>query len=609
MGSSHSAYLLDPAQFATQHPGKDGQDTWREYDYIIAGGGTAGCVLASRLSEDPNVTVLLVEAGGPHEKELLVRLPMGWPKSLKTPIDWAFQSIPQARGGQRKFAVPRGKVLGGTSSINAMIYNRCSPEDFDEWVRLGATGWGYDDLWPYFQKSESFTPNPKYPGIKPENHGTDGPWKTGLPDEVSPMQQALVEACQELGVEAIGDFNSPKGNLGASIFTTTQDRKGQRSSVAVSYLTPVVLARPNLTVGLHTIIEKILIDESTSDEPRAIGLQLSKSATSPKYRVRATKEVIVCGGTVGTPHLLLLSGLGPKEELEKVGVKVVKDLSQVGKKYYDHVAGGPVTIRAKPGWTYDYLSNPLSGLLALIKWQFTGKGPMTAMAAPGCAFIRSDDPRIRYDTKLGEEWPIKDFSAGPNGPDIEILWFPLITGDLNVEPPRGIHGVTIGAMAIKPSSSGTVTLQTASIYDKPLIDPNVFESENDWRVVVRGMRFILRLARTERLKGILEPKPHSTDQKDIFWPGDADPDQITDKEISDYVRDNALPIFHPTSSARIGQTAETGVVDVSLKVHGVKGLRVCDASVFPSQVSGHPAAVVVAVAEKAADIIKAEHAT
>ncbi|KAI0045893.1 GMC oxidoreductase [Auriscalpium vulgare] len=603
MGASHS-FLSDLSQFATPVSG-DREAKGREYDYVIAGGGTAGCVLASRLSEDPNVTVLLIEAGGSHEKELFTRLPLGWPQAVKTHLDWQFQSVPQSRSANRQFAVPRGKVLGGTSSINALIYQRCSPEDFEEWVRLGAAGWGYEDILPYFDKSEGFVPNPKYPGMKPEYHGTSGPWKTGVPDEESPVQKALVEACEELGVKAIGDFNSPEGNLGASTFTSTADGKGSRSSVANSYLTPSVRNRPNLTIAIHTVIEKILFSDA-SGTPQAVGLQVSKSQDAPKFRVMARKEVLVCAGAVGTPHLLLVSGLGPKEQLDKLGVKVVKDISQVGEKYYDHVAGGAVTARAKPGWTYDYLSNPLSGLFALAKWYLTGKGPMTAMAAPGAAFIRTDDKNIRFDSKLGGELPVRDLAAGPKGPDIEVLWFPLITGDLSGPPPRGLNGITIGAMAIKPETGGTVTLKTGSIYDKPLVDPNVYESENDWRVVALGMRFILRLVRTERMKGILDLKPHATDQSNIFWPGDADPDQITDDEIKSYIRNNSLPIFHPTSSARMGATQETGVVDPSLKVFGVKGLRVVDASVFPSQVSGHPAAVVVAVAEKAADLIKAE---
>ncbi|KAI0256392.1 GMC oxidoreductase [Lactifluus subvellereus] len=600
MGSSHS-YISNPAKFAAPLDAEE----WREYDYVVIGAGTAGCVVASRITETPAVSVLLVEAGGPHEREISTKIPLGWPKALRTPIDWNFSSVPQSRGADRKVAIPRGKVVGGTSSINALIYQRCSPEDFEQWVGLGATGWSYKELLPYFEKSESFTPHPAYPGIVPENHGRSGPWKTGLPDESGPVNKAVIDACVELGVKPIGDFNSPQGCLGASSFTSTVDGRGQRHSVAKAYLSPSVLQRPNLTVAVHTTAEKILFEDSPNG-PRAIGVQLSKSPSAKKYRVKAKKEVIICNGAVGTPHLLQVSGLGSKEDLERAGVPVVKDLSQVGKKLHDHVTSGPVTIRAKEGWTLDYLNHPVSGLLALFKWLVNGRGPMSALAVPGAAFIRSDDKSIRFDGKLaGNEPEIRDFSAGPNSPDIEVLWFPCITGDLSSPPPRGVHGVTVGAIVLKPEGSGTVTLKSSSIYDKPDIDPKLFESENDYNVAMKGLRFALRLARTESMKTIVDVKPHSTDQKDLFWPGDADPDQITDDELKAFIRDHGLTIFHPTSSARIGPSPETGVVDASLRVHGVQGLRVCDASVFPSQVSGHPAAVVVAVAEKMADMLKA----
>ncbi|KAI0295836.1 GMC oxidoreductase [Multifurca ochricompacta] len=576
MGSSHS-YISDPAKFAASVD----VDNEREYDYVIIGGGTAGCVLASRLTESSATSVLLIEAGGPQESELLTKIPLGWPKTLKTHLDWNFISTyTTTKWANRKVAIPRGKVIGGTSSINALIY-----QHFEQWVNLGATGWGYKDLLPYFEKSESFTPHPAYPGIIPENHGHTGPWQTGLSNESGPVNKAIIDACVELGVKPVGDFNSPQGCLGVSSFTFTLDGKGQRHSVAKAYLSPSVLERPNLTVAVHTTTEKILFENSPSG-PRAIGVQLAKSASAQKYRVKAKKEVIICSGAVGTPHLLQVSGLGPKEDLEKVGVTVVKDLPQVGKHFQDHAAGGPVTIRAKRGWTLDYLNNPISGLLALVKWLVNGTGPMSALGVPGAAFIRSDDKSLRFDGKLaGNEPEIRDLTAGPNSPDLEVMWFPCITGDLSSPPPRGEYGVTIGAIVLKPEGSGTVTLKSSSIYDNPDIDPNLFESENDYNVAIKGLRFVLRLARTQSMKNVLDVKPHSTNQSDMFWPGDADPDQ--------------------TSSARIGSSPETGVVDASLKVHGVLGLRICDASVFPSQLSGHPAAVVVAVAEKAADMLKA----
>lgn len=283
MGTSHS-YISDPAKYAAPVDA----EKWIEYDYVIIGGGTAGSVLASRLTEAPATSVLLIEAGGPQENEILTKIPLGWPKALRTSIDWNFISVPQVRGANRKVAIPRGKVVGGTSSINALIYQRCSPEDFDQWVKLGATGWGYKELLPYFEKSENFTPHPAFPGIVPENHGRDGPWKTGMPRELGAVNKAITGACVELGVKPVGDFNSSQGCLGVSSFTFNLDGKGQRHSVAQAYLSPSVLERPNLTVAIRTITEKILFEE-TLDGPRAIGVQLSKSASAQKYRVKAKK--------------------------------------------------------------------------------------------------------------------------------------------------------------------------------------------------------------------------------------------------------------------------------------------------------------------------------
>ncbi|KAI0045900.1 GMC oxidoreductase [Auriscalpium vulgare] len=605
MGLSHSSglYVSDPATFAT--PANAPEEDWRQYDYVVVGGGTAGCVLASRLSEDLNATVLLIEAGTSHEHEIYTRIPLAWPRAIKTHLDWAYESTPQVRGAERNLVIPRGKVLGGSSALNALIYQRCSPEDFEEWVKLGALGWGYEDIKPYFEKLEQFVPNAKFPGVKAESYGSRGPLKVGIAQEVPPIHRAIIEACEELGVKAVDDLNTPEGILGASTFTSITDGKGSRNSVAVAYLPPSVARRPNLTIAIRTTTEKLLFASQPGADPRAMGVEVSVSAAAPKFRVRANKEVIMCGGTIGTPQLLLLSGVGPKEELAKLGIEVVKDLPQVGKNYRDHIAAGPLAARVKPGWSFDYLNNPVSGVLALGRWLLFGTGPMAALAASGAAFIRTDDPSLPFDTKHGKRVEIKDNTSGPRSPDLEIVWFPLLTGNLSVPAPSGTHGITLGAMALRPESSGEVTLRTTSAYDHPLIDPNVFASDNDWEVVARGMRFILKLARSERLKGIVDLQPHSTDQTDFFWPGDADPDQITDEEIKAYIRNNCLPIFHPVGTAKIGPTAETGVVDPSLKVHGVQGLRVVDASVFPAQVSGHPAAVVVAVAEKAADVIKA----
>ncbi|KAH9017381.1 GMC oxidoreductase [Lactarius pseudohatsudake] len=601
MGSSHS-YVTDPNVCATEVKGKDDdRNKWKAYDYVIVGGGSAGSVLASRLSEDPGVTVLLIEAGNNHEKELLTHIPLAWPKILKTSIDWDFKTVTQPRAGNHPHDCPRGKVLGGCSAINAMMYQHCSPDDFDEWERLGATGWSYKDLHPYFIKSETYTPHSKHPDVVASDHGSSGPWKISHSDTV-PITDILLDACDELGAKRIPDFNTAKGQIGASTFVSYID-KGQRNSIANAYLPPNVLSRPNLTIAVKTIVEKILFDESGA-EPRAIGVEVSKSPKSPKYRVRATREVILSAGTVGTPHLLLLSGIGPQEELSKVGIKAVKDLSQVGKNYYDHISSGPICLRGKPGYTLDFLNSPIRAATAMLQWFLFSKGPMTVLATPAAAFIRVDDDKLPYSSKSSSNVPVRSNKAGPKTPDLEIVIFVLVVAGFDIKIPSGIYGATLGPVVLKPESSGTITIKSASVYDKPDIDPNFFSSENDMNTLVRGVRFSMRIGRTESVKGVLEPKADSADKKDYFYMGDADPDRITDEEIKEFIRSHCSAAFHPTSTARIGASPETGVVDSHLRVFGVKSLRVADASVFPNQISGHPVAAVVAVAEKLADIIK-----
>ncbi|KAF8487360.1 GMC oxidoreductase [Russula ochroleuca] len=600
MGSSHS-YVTDPDAFATKVKETDDKSSWKSYDYVVVGGGTAGSVLASRLSEDPNVSVLLIEAGNSYEKDFLTQIPLAWPQILKSSIDWDYQTVNQPRAGDRQHSVPRGKVLGGCSSINALIYQHCSTEDFDEWERLGATGWGYKDLYPYFIKSEKYTPSPDHPGVVSSDHGLDGPWKTTFAD-VPRIHNVLIDACEELGVKRIDDFNTPKGQMGVSTFLSITDH-GKRDSAAIAYLTPTVLKRPNLTVALSTVVERVLFDESGS-EPHAVGVEVSKSAEAPKYRVRANREVILCGGTIASPQILLVSGIGPEEVLSKAGIKVVKDLPQVGKNYYDHISSGPICIRAKPGYSLDFLNSPIQAIGAMLQWFVFGKGPMTELAAPGAAFIRVDDETLPYSSNSSSDVPLRANNAGPNTPDLEIVWFPLVIGGFGIKTPPGIYGATMGPVVLKPESSGTITVESPSVYDKPVIDPNFFASENDMNVLVRGVRFSMRVGRANSAKNVFEPKADSIDTKDFFYMGDADPDRITDEEIKEYIRGHCSAAFHPTSTARIGASPETGVVDPRLRVFGVKGLRVVDASVFPNQISGHPAAPVVAVAERAADIIK-----
>ncbi|KAJ3538326.1 hypothetical protein NM688_g6537 [Phlebia brevispora] len=600
------AILSDPLRFATEVSDATNPSSYRKYDYVIIGGGTAGCVLASRLSEDAGVTVLLIEAGKSYDSDLLTRIPLAFTKVFKTATDWDFQTTPQAALNGREVYWPRGKILGGTSAINALIVHHCAPEDFDEWVRLGATGWDYESIRPYFTKSEGYSPSLLFPDIKVGDRGVQGPWRTGHGHEFAPVHKAVFEACKSLGMPYNPDFNTPNGTMGVSGFLGMVDEHGQRSSTATAYLSKDVLARPNLTVAISTMVEKILFDK-TGDQPRAVGVELSTSPTSPRYRVTATHEVILSAGAVCSPQILLVSGVGPAKELEILGIPVVKDLSEVGKNLSDHISCGPLNFPTKPGVTWDYLNGPLSGAMALFRWLVFGKGPMATLGTPAGAFVRSDDPNLPLrakDTALRDD-TVKDLTSGPNAPDIEILWAPVLVLDHGLKaPPAGINVVFVkGAISLKPESTGAITLKSKSIWDKPVIDAGYFTSESDLNIVLRATRLCLQLARTEPLKSMLDLKD-GADPNSFFWPGAADPDKISDAELKAWIRKHAVPPFHPISSNRIGTDSSSSVVDPDLRVHGITGLRVVDASVFPGQVSGHPCAVVVAVAERIADHIK-----
>ncbi|KAI0771283.1 GMC oxidoreductase [Trametes elegans] len=604
MGAGQSTYILnDPLLFASQDTSDD-YSRWRAYDYVVVGGGSAGCVLAARLSEDRNSTVLLLEAGKSHKGDLPTRIPFGFSKIYRTPTDWNLYTTAQAGLHGRETYFPRGKILGGTSATNALIYHHCSPEDFDEWVSLGAKGWSYDDIKPYFKKSEKYNADPKFAQMDLGARGTDGVWETSHPSEVAPIDDVVIKACKALGMPYTEDINTGRGTMGVTRLTGNIDSRGQRNSTATAYLTDEVLARPNLTVATNVMVEKVLFDRSTA-KPRAVGVEVSTSPTSPRYRVAAAREVILSAGVVGTPQILLLSGLGPADELAKNEIPMLRELPAVGQNFVDHVSTGPLPFRAKPGFTYDYITNKLSGLVALFKWLAFGTGPLASMGWPSAAFVRSTDPQLPYSRSGEPAAPVKDLTSGRGSPDIELVWFPLtVFDDRFAKPPPGTSGVTLAALLLRPESKGTITLKSRSAWDSPLIDPNSLATKSDMNILIRGTRLLMHLARTEPLASVLDRKPHSEDKSSPWWLSDADPDKVIDEELEDLLRGSALPAKHPVGTARIGPSADTSVVDHELRVHGVDGLRVLDASVFPSQLSGHPCAVIVAMAEKFADMLK-----
>ncbi|KAF8513661.1 GMC oxidoreductase [Hysterangium stoloniferum] len=446
--------------------------------------------------------------------------------------------------------MPRGKILGGTSSLNACIYHHCSPEDFNSWAENGAEGWSYDELHPYFMKSEGYTASPSKPDVKLKYHGCNGPWKTSEPN-VAPLHYVIMEACAALGIPWSPDLNTPNGTLGASAFT------GFETLPQLHNLTPDVLSRRNLTIIVKS---------------RAIGVEFSHARNSPRYRAHSRKEVIICAGAFNTPQVLLLSGNGPAADLEEKGIE----------NLFDHQSCGTLCVRTKAAFSWDHIAKPLSGVFALVKWLLKHKGPLTSLPCQGGAFFRSDNPSTYFESnknKGDQDIQIAGLTSGPKSPDIEFMWFPVLAINNGFSAaPANVQGMTISALALKPESAGQVFLKTTSVWDKPIIHSNFFSSENDMKLIIRATRLLLKLIKTEPLASI-----------------------ITDEQLREWICRNMSPAFHPTSSARMGISEKSSVIDSKLCVHGVDGLRVVDASAFPTQVSRHPCAVVIAMAERAAD--------
>ncbi|KAF8516420.1 GMC oxidoreductase [Hysterangium stoloniferum] len=507
---SKNAIGSDPSLVGTRSDPKDSYrapSQWKTYDYVIVGGGTAGCVLASRLSENPNATVLLVEAGQSHKRTFFTKFPMGFAKLLKTKADWEYYSAPQENLNNRQVYMPRGKILGGTSSLNACIYHRCSPQGyFNSWAANGAEDY-------VVMKSEGYAASASKPDVKLKDHGFNGPWKTSEPD-VAPLHHVIMEACAVLGIRWSPDLNTPNGTLGASSFTAFIDTKGRRSSSATAYLTPDVLSRRNLTIIVKSRVDMILFDTNTSiSRPRAIGVEFSQARNSPRYRVHARNEIIICAGAFNTPQVLLLSGIGPAADLEEKGIEVIKNLPAVGQNLFDHQSCGALCVRTKAAFSWDYLAKPLPGVFAL-----------------GGAFFRSDNPSISFESNKNEgdqDIQIADLTSGPKSPDIEFMWFPvLVVNNGFSAAPANVQGMIISALALKPESAGRVFLKTTSVWDKPIIHSNFFSSENDMKLIIRATQLLLKLIKTEPLASIVESTPLPGKSYDFLWPGNvSDPDE------------------------------------------------------------------------------------
>jgi choline dehydrogenase-like flavoprotein len=555
------------------------------FDYIVVGAGAAGCVLANRLTEDPNVRVALVEAGPDRNaRKAIVRIPLamvtfmapalaflGGPKFMS----W-FETEPEPGLQGRSIALPRGRGTGGCTNVNGQIFIRGQREDFDGWRDLGNPGWGFDDLLPYFRKLERFEPladpasgrrirvggKPFHEGIDPAYHGTDGPLNIAPLRSVNPMAFAYLEAARLAGFELNPDFNGPRPN-GVGLYAFTQ-KNGERVTAEGAYLDPV-RSRPNLTVIADTQVTKVLFDGRT-----ATGIAWRRGGETGTLSAR---EVVLAAGSFVSPHLLMLSGVGPARDLTRHGIDVVHDLPGVGENLQDHL---DVTLeyRAKSIAPYGLSWKALPrNALHVGDWLLRRRGLFSSTTGEGGGFVSTDPASER--------------------PDIQLFF---CTGRANTQAASGFtgHGFLMHVCQLRPGSIGRLTLKSADAAQKPSILYNFFRGDSTMDVLREGIRLARR---------IMAQKPFEPHLDAEIDPG---PEVQSDGALDAFIRERVGTLFHPVGTCAMGRGDESVVDPETLRVHGVAGLRVVDASIMPRIVSGNTVAATYCLAEKGADLIKAE---
>ncbi|MBO0951779.1 GMC family oxidoreductase [Fibrella forsythiae] len=533
------------------------------YDYIIVGAGSAGCVLANRLSADPQTSVLLLEAGAP-DKKLEIHVPAAYSKLNRTGVDWAYWTEPQEHIDGRRLYLPRGKTLGGSSSTNAMAYVRGNRADYDAWAAEGNAGWGYEFILPYFKRSEC---NEQIGQLDARYHGTDGPLNVTYATRFrTPLADAFVEACCQQGIPENQDMNGARQE-GAGLLQFTI-KNGKRHSTAAAFLKPI-LNRPNLTVRTQAHTQRIRIQDG-----RAVGIELT-TGKSLTETIMARREVILSAGAFNSPQLLMLSGIGAAGELKRHNIDVKLDLPGVGQNLQDHLFAGVSTLANQPVGTNHWLK-PMNQLKGLWQYLTAQKGPFTISPLEANAFVRTSETLTQPNLQL-------HFAPIHIGDDYRADFYDVTTF------PTKADGWSILPTLLQPTSRGYVGLRSANPMEAPVIQPNFLSTEKDRNLLLTGTKLALELNRS----AAFEPW-----RERALVPAD----NASEEAMMAHIRKIVETVYHPVGTCRMGSDAGA-VVDDQLRVRGIEGLRVVDASIMPTIVSGNTNAPVIMIAEKAADLI------
>ena len=525
------------------------------YDYVIIGGGSAGCVLANRLSENTDVRVLLLEAGG-SDRHPLIHMPVGFAKMTDGPHTWGLTTAPQKHANDREIPYAQAKVIGGGSSINAEVFTRGNPVDYNRWAEEeGCTGWAFNDIQKYFIRSEGNTI------LSGDWHGTDGPLGVSNIPDPQRMTRAFVQSCQEFGIPFSPDFNGAE-QAGCGVYQTTT-LNNRRCSAAVGYLKPI-RTRSNLMIETGCMVTRIIFEGN-----RAVSVEYFRG--SQRRNARADSEIIVTSGAIGTPKLMMLSGVGPAAHLREHGINVVHDLPGVGENLNDHF-GIDIVAELNGHQSLDKYNKWHWAVWAGAQYYLFNSGPVTSNIVEGGAFWFAD-----------KSHPV---------PDLQFHFLAGAGAEAGVPSvPSGSSGITLNSYTLRPKSRGTVRLRSKDSAALPIVDPNFLAEPEDLKTSVEGVKISREVFSQPSLQKYI---------RQIRFPDDS---VRTQKEFEDYARAYGRTSYHPTCTCKMGSD-DMAVVDPQLRVHGLEGIRICDSSIMPSLVGSNTNAPTIMIAEKASDLIR-----